>query len=139
MRSDILTDPELRQRLRGAGVAVVWLFGSRARGEERPDSDADVAVLLRPGVERPSLRVQGTLAGALARALGVESVDFVVLDGAPLDLRGRVVEEGRLLWSDDEPLRVRYTVETLSRYLDVRSTIREQDLAFLAAVARRGL
>jgi len=28
-------------------LAGVFLFGSRARGEHRPDSDADVAVLLR--------------------------------------------------------------------------------------------
>ena len=32
--------------MRGAGVKVAYLFGSRAAGSERPDSDADVAVLL---------------------------------------------------------------------------------------------
>jgi len=28
-------------------LAGAWLFGSRARGDQHPDSDADIAVLLR--------------------------------------------------------------------------------------------
>lgn len=36
------------------GVQAVWLFGSRARGDERPDSDVDVAVLAEgAGAEDP--------------------------------------------------------------------------------------
>ena len=31
---------------------AVYLFGSRANGEERPDSDIDVAVLLLPDVAK---------------------------------------------------------------------------------------
>ena len=38
--------------LRQRGVAHAALFGSRARGEARRDSDYDVAVLLK-GAERP--------------------------------------------------------------------------------------
>ena len=41
---------ELKQRLErrfGDRLAAVYLFGSRARGDHRPDSDADVAVFLR--------------------------------------------------------------------------------------------
>lgn len=132
-------DGQLAQRLRDSGVSVAWLFGSRARGEERPDSDADVAVLLRTRTEPPGLRLQDEISVALAEALRVGAVDLVILDTAPLDLRGRVLEEGRLLWSGDEPLRVRYTVETLSRYHDVRPSISIQDRAFLGAVARGGL
>lgn len=131
-------DERLAETLREAGVCVAWLFGSMARGEASADSDADVAVLRCTTACVPSLRVQAALGAALSAAFGV-TVDLVMLDTAPLDLRGRVLEEGRLLWSDDEPHRVRYTVETLSRYHDVRSTIHAQDRAFLAAVAREGL
>ena len=36
------------------GVQAVWIFGSRARGDERPDSDVDVAVLAEgAGAEDP--------------------------------------------------------------------------------------
>ncbi len=50
---DLLADPILR-RLRasldkayGARIERVVLFGSRARGDVRPDSDYDVAVFLK--------------------------------------------------------------------------------------------
>ena len=43
----------LEQRF-GEALEGVYLFGSRARGEHRPDSDVDVAVVLR--------RVRGPLA-----------------------------------------------------------------------------
>lgn len=44
-----------------------------------------------------------------------------------------------MLWSSDEPRRVRFTVDTLSQYFDVLPTIERQDRAYLAAIARRGL
>jgi hypothetical protein len=71
--------------------------------------------------------------------LAVRLDEVVVLDRAPLPLQGRVLTEGHVVWSRDERRRVRFTVETLSRYFDILPTILEQDRAYLAAVARRGL
>ena len=135
----MLLPEDLDASLASAAVAAVWLFGSRARGDADDDSDADIALLLRAGAPVPSLHTQGALANEFATTLGVDEIDIVVLDRAPLDLRGRVLTEGRVLWSRDEPRRVRFTVETLSRYFDILPTIREQDRAYLRALARRGL
>ena len=41
-------EPILRERF---GVATIGIFGSFARGEERPDSDVDVLVTFRKGEE----------------------------------------------------------------------------------------
>ncbi len=42
--------PELAEKY---GVAELGLFGSRVRGDHRPDSDADLAVILDGPIERP--------------------------------------------------------------------------------------
>lgn len=45
---DVVGDLKRRLTTRfGSRLAAVYLFGSRARGDHRPDSDADVAVFLR--------------------------------------------------------------------------------------------
>jgi len=126
----------IAERLADAGVLFAYLFGSRAAGNERGSSDADVAVM--PGREL-SLLEQGGLADRLAGALGVREVDLVLLDRAGLELRGAVVQEGRLIFSADEPRRVAFEVRTRSEYLDYLPTLRAHTRRYLAQVAERGL
>jgi predicted nucleotidyltransferase len=48
----VLRDLDCRLRRRfGRNYVGLILFGSRARGDNRPDSDADVAVILRGPIE----------------------------------------------------------------------------------------
>lgn len=130
-----MTD-EIERAFTGAGVTVAYLFGSRATGRATQRSDADVAVLC----ERPlGLRARGHLANALADALGVTEVDLVVLEEAPLELRGRVVQEGRLIYSSDEPRRVAFEVRTRSEYFDFLPYLEELTRRYLRKVADRGL
>lgn len=68
------------------GVAVAYLFRSRAEGTARPDSDHDVAVLF--AAAEPALDATVRLAADLAGVLGTEA-DVVALDRAELELRGR--------------------------------------------------
>ncbi len=122
--------------LREAGVVVAYLFGSRAAGRHGPASDADVAVLLDGQME---LLDREVLADRLARALGVLDVDVVVLDTAPLELRGRVVQEGKVLFSADEARRVAFEVATRSQYFDFLPVLRAHTRRYLRQVAREGL
>lgn len=102
-----------REALPGEPVVVAYLFGSRAAGRPRPRSDTDVALLLdhvpEPAARRALLARVATAFEAAART----EVDLVVLDDAPLPLRGRVLRDAVVLWSADEPRRVRY--ESLTR------------------------
>jgi predicted nucleotidyltransferase len=41
---------KLRAELRGRGVTRLAIFGSRARGNPRPDSDLDVLIDVEPGI-----------------------------------------------------------------------------------------
>ena len=79
------------------------------------------------------------LADQLVQALIVPAVDLVDLLRAPLRLRGRVLEEGRVLDSVDEPARVEYEVRTRSEYFDFLPTQRMCRDQFLRRVAAEGL
>lgn len=84
------------------GIAALLIFGSRARGTHRPDSDLDIAVLpTADGAIDPKangllkdLRIR--LAVALAHLAPEGRVDVVRLDLAPDTLRQRVMVEGRI-------------------------------------------
>ncbi len=79
------------------------------------------------------------LALRLGRALAVPDVDLVSLDTAGLELRGRVVQDGRPIYTGDEPGRVAFEVRTRSEYFDFVPALRALERSYLARVAERGL
>ena len=82
------------------GIAAVAVFGSRASGSARPDSDLDVAILpSREGGSRRTLQV--SVAVALADLAPEGRVDVVLLDEAPELLRHQVLSTGRLVLCRD--------------------------------------
>lgn len=91
-------------------------------------------------LSRPlDLIAEAALADQLGQALQVPAVDLVDLRRAPLGLRGRVLGEGRLLYSADEPGRVAFEVRTRSEYFDFLPTQRAHRDRFLRRVAAEGL
>lgn len=71
-RDEVLTTitahaPELRRM----GVAALWVFGSVARGEARPDSDVDVLVELSRPLGLAFFDIQLALQGWLGRKVEV--------------------------------------------------------------------
>jgi len=81
------------------GIAALAVFGSRASGRERPDSDLDVAVLPVKDADRRDLQV--SVAVALADLAPEGRVDVVLLDEAPELLRHNVLAGGRLVLCRD--------------------------------------
>ena len=96
------------------GVKFAYLFGSRARGDAREDSDWDIAVYFG---RRATVLDEAELAAELSRALGVE-VDVVALDSATLDLVYTVLRDGVVIYSDDEEARRRWEIASYLEYLD---------------------
>lgn len=131
-----IAEPSIERILSEVGVRFAYLCGSRAAGFARPDSDADIAISLP---DPPGLVQREHLAAALAEVLDVPDVDLIVLEEASLELRGRVVQEGRILYSADEVARVAFEVRTRSEYFDFEPTLREMTSAYLRRVARQGL
>jgi len=126
---------QLHEILRGHDVTVAYLFGSRAEGVARQTSDYDIAVLFG---HTPTLREVGMLQSALAQVANVP-VDVVELDRAQLELQAKVVQDGRLIFSADEPRRVAFETKTRSCWFDFRPVQRQLTRAYLRRVATRGL
>jgi hypothetical protein len=93
--------------LRRAGAAFAFLHGSRAAGAARPDSDVDVAAWWGRD-DRP----------APWSVVLPPGVDLLVLDDAPLELRGRVAVDGIPLFEDDPAARVEWQATTRLIYFD---------------------
>lgn len=73
-RQLVMTEPELRRR----GVRHLAIFGSVARGEDRPDSDLDLAVEIEPDRAFSIIRMEETrllLQDALGRKVDLGEID----------------------------------------------------------------
>lgn len=107
-----MTDEELiieaeRRLTAAAPAADIILFGSRARGEARPDSDLDLVVI------EPDFAKRGEEYGRLRKELrGLEvAIDLVIYrcrevdewGGVPGSFLHRVLREGRVLTADRLP------------------------------------
>jgi len=114
--------PDLDEQLARAveaipGIAAMAVFGSRASGSARPDSDLDVAILpSREEVSRRSLLV--SVAIALAELAPEGRVDVVLLDEAPELRRHQVLSTGHLVLCRDAQAWRDLRVETMREHGD---------------------
>jgi predicted nucleotidyltransferase len=103
---------------RNEDAAAVYLFGSVARGEDREDSDVDIAVLYGKPVEPGLAGLKLALAGDLEERLG-RRVDLVVLDHQSPDFIHRVLRDGILVLETNRSARIRFEVKARNEYFDI--------------------
>lgn len=112
-------DEEILRAVEGIpGISVLVVFGSRAKGTARPDSDLDVAVLPESGDPKARRELLTSLAVALADLAPEGRVDVVFLDEANDVLRQRVMETGRVLICRDRDAWIELRVRTMREYGD---------------------
>ncbi|MDQ3601810.1 MAG: nucleotidyltransferase domain-containing protein [Actinomycetota bacterium] len=115
---------EVTDVLRSAGARFALLHGSRAAGTHRPGSDVDVAAWW-PGDPPAPFEVSLPT-----------GVDLVVLNGAPLELVGRIALDGALLFDDDPSARVRWVATTRKVFADEQPRLRRSHREFVESVRR---
>jgi len=126
---------ELAEIFRGdERILVAYLFGSKARGIQTPESDTDVAVLLS-ALPEDALDYYLCLVDRLSRVVG-SPVDLVFLNDAPLLLRHQVIKHGRVLFSRDEAARVEWEAGSVKEYMDFAPRSDEYDEALLEEASK---
>ena len=111
-------------------ILEAYLFGSRARGGARPDSDIDVAVYVDEAcADDGHWGYQAELTTDLMAVLGTNEVDVVVLNKAPILLYHRVLRDGVRFLSRDLRATTTRAAQALSRYFDFLPQLDKMDVA----------
>jgi len=101
-----------------AGVVAAYLYGSRARGTDRPESDLDLAILLDRTPPATLRTVARQVEDAVERALRI-TTQVVTLNTSAPDLTHRVLRDGIVVLDRDRPARLRFEVRARNEYFDL--------------------
>lgn len=96
-------------------VKGLYLFGSYAKGTEKPISDIDICVITEKNVSRNKREEITSYSG--------RKVQISLFWDLPVAIRHKVLKEGKLLFERDELLLHRITVNTWKEYMDFKPTI----------------
>lgn len=98
------------------GVEFACLFGGLARRVPTSLSDVDIAVYLSKSSKPAKTKLE--ILGALMRLLKTDEIDLVVLNTAPISLRGRILKNRRTIADRNPFLRHRYESLTMREFFD---------------------
>ncbi len=98
------------------GLRGIWLFGSLARGQQRDDSDIDLAVLAAAPIDAVELFDLGLDLGVQAS----RDVDLLDLRVVSTIMRKEVVSEGELVFAADPGACDWFVADSLALYVALR-------------------
>jgi predicted nucleotidyltransferase len=141
---DICLSDNTKNALREAGVAVLYLFGSRAQEKNSPLSDYDFGILLTNPTRlkngtMDSYHVLYPILADLTRpeTLDADVIDIVFLDSShvPLELKSNIVRTGKVLFNENEFLRSDFTSRILLQSADFAPLRKEMSAALVTRPA----
>ena len=96
---------------------VVYLYGSYARGEQRPDSDMDLAVLLpHETAKRIGSLAMSETHNAISNIARCD-VDLINLRQVSTVFQNQIISMATLIQSINEQIRLKFEMEVLSSYM----------------------
>jgi predicted nucleotidyltransferase len=121
-------------------IALAYLYGSQAAGRATPLSDFDIALVIASDDYDPRSRLDLELQveEEIARVCEIDNLDLRVINEAPIMVRGEVVTNGILLFSQDEGFRVDYETSTCSEYFDFMPVAAMHRQAYIERLRERG-
>ena len=103
---------------RHLGLQLLVLYGSRARGTARPDSDWDLGYVARAPFDADAF-----LADAVA-ALGSDRIDLADLDRASGQLRYRAASEARVVYARTDEAFPSFWLDAVTFWCDAAPVLR---------------
>lgn len=106
-RNSALLDNIIKLAVSDENIAIVWLYGSRAKGTHQAESDYDLAVAFNtfPEDEWDKRLQPEELKQEWSAKLATDKISIVDINNIPLALAYSVLQQGQVLYSKD-PLRL---------------------------------
>ena len=98
------------------GIKLIYIFGSYAKGENRADSDLDIAMYFDREVDGfVKLDILDKLVGIFNR----EDIDLVILNEVDEVLKFQVIKYGKVVYMEDLVTKVTFEARVMSEYMDM--------------------
>lgn len=106
-------------------IKLVYLFGSRASGNEGPLSDYDFAVYMEEKNKQKRSNIRLRLMVVLNKLLKSNTVDIVILnDTAGPELKYNIIKEGILIYNKS-PFKVLIEPRIMNEYFDFHLSLQK--------------
>lgn len=114
-KEDVIIQGIVRDIKKLPEVKAIVLFGSYARGEQKPLSDIDICIITKKNISESKKK---EFAGYAS-----DKIDISVFWDLPVTVRYAVLREGKILFERDKEFLHSVVVKTMSEYLDFRHII----------------
>jgi len=106
--------------IRDSSVLAVLLFGSRARGDFKKDSDTDLCLVLMP-----RLYTSRELSSYKLRYHSKIDADLHIFQQMPIYIQQRVLQDGKVLWCRDQDALYEVAFRVIREFGDYEHFYRE--------------
>jgi len=101
-------------------LQLIYLFGSKATGQDTKMSDFDIAVLINNAKAYNLKKLILDLIFDCSQIFHSDKIDLVILNNASLAVQFNVISDGKILYELDPEIRYDYEVKVISLYLDFK-------------------
>lgn len=114
----------LKAEIGKLGVAIVYLFGSKATRRASRLSDIDIGIVLKtPASGRDTRTLYHMLYQLFSEVYPRSKLDIVFLQTAPLTLQYSAIKDGKILFEEDPRFTADYVNLVMNQYLDFKPVL----------------
>lgn len=128
---------KIRKELEKLNIGIVYVFGSRAQGLAKKDSDIDIGIVFSEPVENADLLLTYEKLYSLfltANRKQQAEIDIVFLQSSSLALQFNVIKYGRVEYEISAKFRASYEEKIMLFHSDFEPVAKEFDEMILARI-----